>query len=789
MKKIITFVIGLCLLLPSLSATERTIRLITAKPETSHIGSVFLNGIDGWEASWNSSKILQMEIEAIDDVNNTITWTYTFSVDNDGVTTEFWFFLNRHYDWNKSEYHPGGSSSGNFTFSKDDPSASENIMTIDASSYVVSGDYTVVYINDAPNGTDAIYFIGSWGSSWDNTQPFQCTKTGNNQFMGVVMQHKEFKCFNRAGSWDYEEKITSGEDCVGASNRSSSTNATLTIDNICEWKKKAYPDPAATGNVTLTITAPEGTDKVYLVGAGDAFAHDWYLSEAIECTHVSGNIFTHTFENIESVTYKCYNRISWNGHGSWHFEEKTAGGGTVSNRTLSFSNGAEQSITVENWENKGYEQRDVTITITDVPQCTNQVWLRGGWLTEDWGASAHTIEAVQQPDGSFVATVPTVDGKHFKCYNRSDDWNTVEYNGSGAEIEQRTTSGTSMNISVAEWKTRADVCKGDVTVTITTPPGTEEVWLAGSGAVYAHNWYLSESVQCIKTADRTFTYTFENVSTVTFKCLNKNEAVSDEWVYKEVKADGSDQSDRIIDFSVASTYAFTVEKWNIPYQVGYNDQINNDATSACYDGQAVDIILTGRTLHSASFNTLCLPFGLASLTGTPLEGAAIKALDHTVREGDELQLYFTDADAIVAGKPYLVQPTSDLVEPVFEDVNISDDVEANEDAADGIRFRGILNPTHLASNPNILFLGAGNELFWPSNDGTNMRGMRAYFQLAGGAGNAPVRRVSIMQSPQTATDVETVESSTAPSRKVIENGLLLIKRDGVTYNVLGQQIK
>ena len=747
-----------------------TVRIITDK--VLPIEKLYLIGING---NWNIGGEDSKEMTVVEQDETTKTWSYTRADVHD-----FKVVIN-HRNWDNIY------STSNISFVADDPASDDKVMTFTL-------EYATINVL-APECTDKVYLIGGWNDKKDwkeaESKSIECVSAGTDpdsgrpMFTGYIIRNynANFKCYNRAGTWAYEEALNDSGDNTEQHTGQPGQTTNITVNY---WKQKAYTCPENIGDVTLTITAPEGTDKVYLVGEGDAFAHNWYLSEAIECTHVSGNTFTHTFENIKSVTYKCYNRISWNDHDSWHFEEKTAGGESVSNRTLSFSNGAAQSITVENWENKGYEQRDVTITITNVPKCTDQVWLRGGWLTDDWGASAHTIQAVQQPDGSFVATVRTVDGKHFKCYNRSDDWETVEYNGSGAAIEQRTTSGTSMSISVAEWEKRAYTCSGDITVTITTPPGTEEVYLAGN---WEHSWWLSEAVQCTKTADRTFTYTFENVSSVQFKCLNKNTAVNNEWVYEERKADGSAlDANRSINFFDAEAYDFTVEKWRSPYQVGYSDQMSNAATSTFYNDQTVDVVLTGRTLTSASYNTLCLPFELATLTGTPLEGADLKALDRTEQVGDELQLYFADATSITAGKPYLVQPTSSLVEPVFEGVFISNDVVASYDEATGIRFQGILNPTHLPSTRNILFLGADNELFWPSDDGTSMPGMRAYFQLDGGPSSAPIRRVRIVQAPQTVTELESIPTP-IKSQKMIENGVLLIQRDGVKYDVLGQQVR
>lgn len=74
--------------------------------------------------------------------------------------------------------------------------------------------------------------------------------------------------------------------------------------------------------------------------------------------------------------------------------------------------------------------------------------------------------------------------------------------------------------------------------------------------------------------------------------------------------------------------------------------------------------LEGCTLHcDGDWNTLCLPFNVSDLTGTPLDGFTIKELDTetaydghvTGLDGTTLYLNFKDATGIEAGKPYIVK--------------------------------------------------------------------------------------------------------------------------------------
>lgn len=77
-----------------------------------------------------------------------------------------------------------------------------------------------------------------------------------------------------------------------------------------------------------------------------------------------------------------------------------------------------------------------------------------------------------------------------------------------------------------------------------------------------------------------------------------------------------------------------------------------------------NVKLAGRTLYcDGNWQTLCLPFSLANLIGTPLEGFTVKELDTvaaynghvTGLDGETLYLNFKDATGIEAGKPYIVK--------------------------------------------------------------------------------------------------------------------------------------
>ncbi len=163
-----------------------------------------------------------------------------------------------------------------------------------------------------------------------------------------------------------------------------------------------------------------------------------------------------------------------------------------------------------------------------------------------------------------------------------------------------------------------------------------------------------------------------------------------------------------------------------------------------FAGKTFDVTLQGRTLwKDGKWNTLCLPFSLASLTGTPLEGATVKTLTSSTFADGALTLNFTEdaknLTSIEAGKPYIIKwaPSSEhIVSPVFQGVTLdatdrSVSFDYTEGQEKGITFCGTYDAMAFdAAEPSILFLGGANTLYYPES-GAKIGAQRAYFQLDG----------------------------------------------------------
>ena len=166
----------------------------------------------------------------------------------------------------------------------------------------------------------------------------------------------------------------------------------------------------------------------------------------------------------------------------------------------------------------------------------------------------------------------------------------------------------------------------------------------------------------------------------------------------------------------------------IPSITFAEDDDNSTALSTA-DGNVYNVTLT-RTLQTGGWNTFCAPFNTATPDGWTVKQLTSSELNSST---GTLTLNFDDATEIEAGKPYLVKVSANVMNPTFEGVTVSSTTTPTTTAA--VNFVPTLGITKLPSGKeNILFLAAENTLKHPSEDGQDLKGFRAYFQLTGEAG-------------------------------------------------------
>ena len=225
------------------------------------------------------------------------------------------------------------------------------------------------------------------------------------------------------------------------------------------------------------------------------------------------------------------------------------------------------------------------------------------------------------------------------------------------------------------------------------------------------------------------------------------------------------------------------------------------ATLTAQLNQQVDFVIDRTFYRDGYFNTLCVPFNFTAeqIANSELSDATIKRfLTATVTEvsGDySLDLEVETVTELTAGVPYLVKfPIGeDLDQLSFHGVTISATTPSSITGG-GVTCWGMFAPRHLASGHDYLFMGANDELYWPSDSDTasdKLKGFRAYFKvntIETAAQGAPIYRgmgARIVEHQNTATEIENAQDNVPSVQKIIKDGQVIIVRNGVQYTIVG----
>lgn len=190
-----------------------------------------------------------------------------------------------------------------------------------------------------------------------------------------------------------------------------------------------------------------------------------------------------------------------------------------------------------------------------------------------------------------------------------------------------------------------------------------------------------------------------------------------------------------------------------------------------------------RTMTANVWNTLVVPFDMAIPSGwTVMEPAKF----------EEGTLTFGTASSIVHGKPYIVKPTSDVTSFSASGVTIYKDLE-NTSVNDGaLTMTGTY--TRLDAVPigsYVIGIKDGVSSLYQVNSTVSLKPFRAYFTVSG---NNPGARVAIRFDDDT-TGINVLEEENANENtgmkdgKYLENGRIIIVKNGVKYSTNGQIAK
>ena len=197
------------------------------------------------------------------------------------------------------------------------------------------------------------------------------------------------------------------------------------------------------------------------------------------------------------------------------------------------------------------------------------------------------------------------------------------------------------------------------------------------------------------------------------------------------------------------------------------------------NGQTVNVEVT-RQFVANNLYTIALPFTLENVSSV----FGNQAYEYTslAKESEDVVLYFNKTNTIEAGKPYLIEPTQNVPGFIVNNVTLSNtanNVAFNVDNTT-VTMIPILSVTEGAKTDGKYWLAQDRYLY--NNDNT-LPSLRALFNISTVNGIAPRCRVAFGENVETGIDNITNGENT--TIKVIENGQLIIIRNGEKFNAMG----
>ena len=167
-----------------------------------------------------------------------------------------------------------------------------------------------------------------------------------------------------------------------------------------------------------------------------------------------------------------------------------------------------------------------------------------------------------------------------------------------------------------------------------------------------------------------------------------------------------------------------------------DEKNDNDKVVEDYADKTVNVTLK-RTISDTYLNPFCVPFNMTEdqITEVFGEGSVVSAFTSVTGK----VMNFEKVATIAAGQPYIVQATKASTEISLDNVEMKlepgSNVKQKSDEL-SMSFNGIVSPYTFKTNDGTeLFLDKNGNLRYPSTVGSQMKGMRAYFEVLDGIGN------------------------------------------------------
>lgn len=203
-----------------------------------------------------------------------------------------------------------------------------------------------------------------------------------------------------------------------------------------------------------------------------------------------------------------------------------------------------------------------------------------------------------------------------------------------------------------------------------------------------------------------------------------------------------------------------------------------------YPSGKTDVNLV-RTFIGGILNTISLPFALTDeqMKEAFGEDYELYQLSSSALSNNILDVYFDKVTTLALGYPYLLKVSQDIVNPSFSSVTFGN--ASHRTSTTAIDMVSVVEAQNVTGSDYNLFLNAAGELNWSTQDAL-FKGMRAYFQVKQGYRDAVAERRLVIRN--TPTDLKGIVNK-QKVEKIIENGHIIILKNGKKHTIQGQIIK
>lgn len=155
---------------------------------------------------------------------------------------------------------------------------------------------------------------------------------------------------------------------------------------------------------------------------------------------------------------------------------------------------------------------------------------------------------------------------------------------------------------------------------------------------------------------------------------------------------------------------------------------DNDIAILENENTYANVTATRSMIADGGWYTFCVPFDIEDIATTPLKDAEIRKY----KSMTGTTMNFEPTTSLKAMHAYLVKPTSNIVNPEFEDVLVVSEGDNVIDGENGYKFVGIYSKYPLALDGTNLFLGANNTFYLPTPEDYTLKALRGYFVVPEG---------------------------------------------------------